>query len=671
MFTSLLKDQPYIAADVETGGFNPLTDEMLAIGLCADPREVFIIPEHLVAFLGPLMADKGPKFIWHNGKFDMKFVRRDISPEARVDEDTMLLSYTLDELGGIHDLEQVGGDYIGAPDYKHMLKPYLPNRKTSYRVIPKPVLYKYLALDTSNTRQIFDPLMGQVDNDPNLHKLYSQVLLRSGHFLYKVERTGILVHRGNVKRQRARLEREIAVSLSAIQGVAKSYGHPNDVNPNSTYQLAELLFDTLKMPPEKVGSRSTRKEVLERLPKHPVIKALQEFRKASKALSTYITSLERNINIDGRVHATFLIHGTRTGRLSSRNPNMQNIPRDRRLRGMYVAAPGMVFVKVDLNQAELRSLACLSGDDFLLEIYQPGGKRSLHKETAGDFFGASWDEEQLMRAKAVNFGIVYGREAPSLAEEFQIPTEEAQRWIDIWFKRSPKAKQFIDKCRDAPLKGQTLITPFGRKKRHWLVTRENHKALQNEASNFPHQSIASEICCLGAADAADILEPYGIYPVNIVHDEVMFECPDVPEIIAWCQWVIVQCLQRVGPKWGLTAIPFKAEPSVGKRWSIYRKGKEFEYPYEPTTTTAAAARDSDNDDAGWFIPSARTLYAMASRVQDLRLLEGQQRKAASGGRSPDDNAEPIEVTYGADGAATDDDFIWAPPQPSELDDRDL
>jgi DNA polymerase-1 len=651
----VLRDTAYIACDSETGGFNHLTDEILAIGLCADPKMVYIVPQELVAFLGPLFKEKGPRFIYQNGKFDMRFIRRDCSLEARVDEDTMLMSYALDEQGGIHDLETIANDLIGAPDYKHMLKPYLPKRSTSYRVIPRPVLYHYLALDTSNTLQVFHPLKAQVEADAHLKKLYNKVLLPASEFLYNVEVNGISILPKNVERQRKRLQKEIDHAYAAVQTIAFKAGSLTEVNPNSTKQLAVLLYDKLKLGPKKAGTRSTAKGILEKIDKHPAIEAVWEYRKAVKAASTYVVSLERNLNIDGRVHCVFLLHGTRTGRLSSRGPNMQNIPRDSRLRGMYAARPGYVFIKVDLNQAELRSLADLSDDSFLVPLYTSKSKRSLHKETADDFFGKGWNDEQLMRAKAVNFGIVYGREAPSLANEFDIDRAVAQGWINKWFARSPEAHAFIRKCRSAPLNNWTLITPFGRKKRHWIVTRENLNALQNEASNFPHQAIASDICLLGAAKAAPILKPYGILPVNMVHDEAMLECPDIPELIAYASYIIRTCMESIAPEWGITRVPFKAEASVGKRWNIYRKGPEYEYPYSP-----------DNP-VEWATPNNAVLHAIASRAADSVVLADKSEVAGDveiprlddSGNSPDN--DQTDADWSADDGATP----WSPPNPSE------
>jgi uracil-DNA glycosylase family 4 len=566
----LLKAE-HIAADVETSGFSRWRDKLLCLGLTGDGENIYVFPEKQIPLLGWFLRRAKGRFIWHNGKFDVGFLRKVPGlGKARVDEDTMLLSYALDESSGIHDLEQVSGDLIGAPDYKAMLKPYLPNKKTSYAAIPRPVLYHYLALDVSNTWQIFKIMREWVAKDRHLEKLYTKVLLPASDLLYYVEDYGIGLCQVKVKANARRLQKEMDHALKELNLVAARFGLTS-VNPNSPAQLAELLFDRVKLRPPRAGDRSTAKEVLARLPPHPVVKAVQAFRKAAKAKSTYVDSLDGNLQPDGRVHATYLIHGTRTGRLSSRKPNMQNIPRDKRIRGMFYAGKGRVYIKADLNQAELRSLAALSGDVFLCSIYEAGGKRSLHKETAKDFFGAGWTDEQLMRAKAVNFGIVYGREAPSLAEEFDTSVSEAQRWINKWFERSPLAKAFIDNCRSMPLKGRTMLTPFGRKKRHHLITQENLQGLQNEASNFPHQAIASDINLLGAAKARPLLRCIGFHPVNLVHDEVMFEGPDDPVLIQLAKDIIIKSMEAVPVEWGITQVPFKAEADVGRRWSIYRK----------------------------------------------------------------------------------------------------
>jgi len=607
---NVLLHRKEIACDTETGGFDPLLHELLCLTMCADPEHVYVIPGPLIAksaSLRKLFSREDIRFTWQNGKFDMRFMRRDVGEMCRVDDDTMLMSYALDEQGGIHDLEQIAGDLIGAPDYKHMLKPYLPNKQTSYRVIPKPVLYHYAALDTTNTRQIAQIMLRRIMDDKHTSKAYRRVLIPASEFLYWIEKYGIRVdtkkldklhleYMGNadlVKQGKIPPEElvvgEIPEALAKVQEAVRAMGVNQEINPGSWQQVAYILWDVLKLKsPWGLGNRSTDKFVLERIPQVPFVKALRDYRKAAKAYATYVKGIRNAIRIDGRIHATYKIHGTRTGRLSSAEPNMQNIPRGPRIRGVFWAGPGRVFIKVDLNQAELRSLALLSDDPFLKPLYIEG-IRSLHDEAAKDAYPA-YDktkkktephESWLMRAKAVNFGIVYGREAASIAEEFGIPLAEAQHIIDRWFIRSPGAKAFIDECRQAPLNNQTLITPFGRKKRHHVVTVENLHALQNEASNFPHQSIASDICLLGAAKARPILRPFDIHPVNVVHDEAMFECPDHVELISWAKFVIERCMESIPIEWGLTGVPFKAEGDVGEYWAVYRDSKEHPYDYTP------------------------------------------------------------------------------------------
>jgi DNA polymerase I len=227
---------------------------------------------------------------------------------------------------------------------------------------------------------------------------------------------------------------------------------------------------------------------------------------------------------DGRVHPTLMLHGTRTGRLAHKV--IANIPRDKRIRGMYQAAKGHVIIKCDEDQAELRALAALSGDPELCAIYR-SNTRKLHREVSDDIWGAgNWHEEQYMRAKALNFGIIYGRQAESISTEFKIPAREAQGYINYWKQKFPVAWAFLEKCRKAVTRGQTLITPFGSKKRHGIVTGENLNALQNEACNFPFQNVASNIALYAAISIGPKLRERGAYIILLVHDEILVECPD-------------------------------------------------------------------------------------------------------------------------------------------------
>lgn len=584
----------YIFADTETTGFNRFKDKTLLLGLAKDPRLVYIftgairedLPYHptwdgitsVIPEMREFFRKCKARFVWHNGKFDISFTRRE-GCESRVDEDTMLLSYAYDEQGGIHDLEQVSSDLVGSPDWKFVLKQWVKTKKDSYQKIPFQVLANYLALDVSSTAQIFPILRRRISDDPALEKLYTQLFIPASELLWWVEHRGITANRFAVERQQKRLQRVLDASGEVLQEEALQSGYQGYLNPGSPQQMASLIFDHLKLPQPKGAKRSTNKDVLKLLPHHPVVECLKDYRSAAKNKGTYADSILLNIQEDGRVHPTLLIHGTRTGRLAHKI--IANIPRDKRIRGMYQAAKGYVLVKCDEDQAELRALAAMSKDPELCDIYR-SNTRKLHVEVSNDIWGSPgnskgvrsvphcmWGEEEYMRAKALNFGIVYGRQAPSIAAEFGISVKEAQGYIDAWKRKFPVAWAFLEKCRNAVIKGQTLVTPFGSKKRHWIITNENLNELQNEACNFPLQNIASNIALDAAISVAPTLRERDVWVVLLVHDEILVECPDDLATINWAQKMLMNAIEEAPKRWGITRIPFKGDVSVGHRWGIY------------------------------------------------------------------------------------------------------
>ena len=570
-----------IGADIETGGLNHREDEILCLGITLDPSKVYIIPEHLISWTYELFKDKEFEWVWHNGKFDIKFFRhRNI--QARVDHDTLLMNYAMNEVRGFHDLEQVAGDEIGAPDYKYMIKPYLPNKKTSYRVIPKKVLYPYMAFDVTNTRQVFDVLYKRLCKDKASSYLYHTLLLPASNLLTIIEENGLRVDFKRVKDNKKYYETEIAKQQEVIDYIAQSVGL-SSVNPNSAKQVAHILYDKFKFRGRK---RGTGKAILEKMPDHPIVKAILAHRKLAKGYGTYVKPLYRHVCSDGKVHSSYMLHGTPTGRLASHDPNLQNIPRDPRLRGQFIASEGFVFVEVDLDQAELRCLADLSKDPELCRIYNTPGM-SIHKEVSVSLWGDDWAKrysiedpedpvyiiayEEYMRTKMLNFGIVYGREAPSIAADLEIPLGDAQDMINGWQIKFPVAWEFIEKCRQAPLKGQNLLTPFGRRKRHGVVSRERLKDLQNQASNFPHQSIASDITLRSAIIVQPHLIKYNVHIVNLIHDSILFEVPIIKTTIDYVIKHTGDVMIAVPIERKMVTVPFVSDAKVGNRWGSMTK----------------------------------------------------------------------------------------------------
>lgn len=582
-----------VGADTETAGFNSREDEILCAGISIGRDRTIVIPGELMsAESNILFQNKKVRWCWHNGKFDVPFYRQAGMPDARVDDDTMLMSYVLNEKGGLHDLEQVGSDWLMAPNYKDMLERYLPNRKTSYRVIPKDVLYKYQAIDANLTFWLRDILYAKVSECLKSLGVYEKILIPASEFLMGMEKEGFWVDMQRVRHNIKRLEAECSRLEKEFERVAAKHGHAG-INIRSPLQVAPYLYDTLGL---RIGNKkptSTDADTLEMLPRHEAVLPLKEYRKIHKQLSTFVLTIEDRLGSDGRMHSTFKLHVTPTGRLASNKPNMQNQPREPEIRMQFGAPPGRVLLDNDLGQAELRVLACKSGDKEMLRIFRAG--ISLHDEVATYLFGAKFNKEQKMIAKNINFGIIYGVSAYGLMDQIEIgakrlgsaihvTVQQCQQWIDGWFDRFPEAKIFLDRCASAPVRGTALVTAFGRKRRFGIIGKESLKDQQNQAMNFPEQSAAHDITLLSGIELQPIIkERFDGIIVNEVHDCLLTELPDDMGLVLPCAKLVMDTMIRIPRDWGLTAIPFVSEAEVGNRWGGTTKLTKEAFKIDPIT----------------------------------------------------------------------------------------
>lgn len=597
---------PMITGDVETDSLYAHTGRMLMLGITWDGDHVTIIPEDILYdnwdITKVLVEQPGPRWNWHNGKFDVRWFRRH-GAHARVDEDTMLLSYCLNENRGVHDLDQVAQTYISAPAHKKEIAKYLPNKNTSYRVIPKPELHKYAAYDIAKTHRQWAVMHEMVFADQYLKRQYEKLLIPASNLLPEVEAYGVRVSMTRIMDNERTHEAQIKELDAKINVYAQKHlGH--DINIGSWQQLKKLLYGKMGLGRMSDATDEDALIQIKRKFNHPIVDLLLERREIAKRKGTYITNLHDRVDEKGkfipgridedqRVRATFKLHGTTSGRLAGADPNLLNQPRGPIIRGQYVAGKGKVFVEVDLNQAELRSLAQMSKDPILLDIYTKN-EISIHDVTTAAFFGSKKEmkenenireaarrqlflgpeftaeeiyKEAKMRGKAVNFGIVYGREAFSLAEEFNIPVAEAQRWINKWFETYPGAKKFIEECRALPNQRKSITTVFGRRKRPGVVSSENLKGLQNEYANFPHQSVASDIMLTTFIEVYyPLRERWDAYIWNELYDAIYYEvdadADKIAESIAYVQEVITRVPREVG----LTRVPFLGDAKIGLDW---------------------------------------------------------------------------------------------------------
>jgi uracil-DNA glycosylase family 4 len=570
-----------VACDIETTGFNPRVDELLSLAIYLGGNKVGVLtPEVVYSTTGrAFMASPEPRKLWHNGKFDVGFLRAH-GVWTRTDEDLMLANYALEERGGYHGLETIAGNLLHEPPYKEHVKKYIP-KGGNYGDIPRPILYEYNARDSRNTGDCFTIVRARISSDPNLHRLYYRTLLPASELLTKVEANGFWVdkkqllsaHRSlKARTAKARQEFEEAV----VGELGSSWA---GVSPSSPKQVFRLLFDEMKLHEKgedilkwrKLGNKiSTDKEVLKRLQQVPIVVALQEIRKAEKLHSTYVVGCFNAIDpTDQRVHATYLLHGTTTGRLASRGPNLQNIPRDSLIRSIYAAPPGRILIEADYNQAELRVLAILSKAPWLLQVYREG--RKLHDEMSEFLFGKDYTKEDKMKAKTVNFGIPYGRGANSIASVFGVSRDTAQSWIDDWFKRVPEAQKFLVLLAHAAASGKTITTPFGNKRRFALIGKERKHEAENEARNFPMSAIASHCTLHAAIQSFDRLYALGAWIVNLVHDSIIVECDNTPMAIRATAEILKDSMEEQPKKWLNSPIDFPAEFKVSPNWGMQGK----------------------------------------------------------------------------------------------------
>ena len=573
---SQLDRDTVVAVDQETSSLDPREGYILNCGITWDPNEAYVIPRKFFkdrhSDLEYIFMQEQIKYCYHNGKFDIRFLRY-LDIDATLDHDTMLMSYVLDETRGIHGLEQVAADTVGAQAYKDDLQQYLPTKRSTFENVPPEVLAERVGKDASYTLQAFQVMLPKIEDDEHNKKLYYQLLIPVSDLLVKIEMNGLTISREHLEDNRRIYEEKIALQTAKINKVAEM-----EINTNSHIQVKQFFKD------RNIHLHNTRKETLEKNKhKHPLIPEILEMRGLSKTMGTYIKGYERRIQDDGKVYTTFNIHGTVTGRLSSSDPNVQNIPRDPQIRRIVMASPGNVLLGVDLNQAELRCLAALSEDPKLMEIYR-GDNKSIHHEVSIELWGEDWPErhteghpdyvfahEQYMRTKILNFGIVYGITAPSIAEQFKVSASSAEGWIKKWADGFPKAWEFLQVCKNASQNHQNLLTVFGRRKRFSAIGYENLVSVQNQSANFPEQSTASDIVLDTAKRIyVPLVNKYTSYMVNLVHDELIVELKNDKKLIEATAKYIIEEMELTPRLWGITNVPFVAEAKVGQYWGMLK-----------------------------------------------------------------------------------------------------
>ena len=571
------------SVDTETTSLIPMQAQMVGISLCCTPGVAAYIPlahcyqdvpvqltrEHVLARMKSWLEDPAKPKLGQHLKYDSHiFANHGIALRGIV-HDTLLQSYVF-ESHKSHDMDSLALRHL---DRKTIAFADVCGKGASQICFDQVELGRateYAAEDADVTLQLHHAMWPNIAGDPKLTYIYQKIELPTAVVLQKVERNGVLVdadllgvQSGELGRRMLEIERE-AYELA---------GQP--FNLNSPKQIGEIFFDKLQLPVVKKtpsGTPSTDEEVLQKLAEdYPLPKVLLEYRSLSKLKSTYTDKLPRMIDADsGRVHTNYAQAVAITGRLSSNEPNLQNIPirsaEGRRIREAFIAGPGKVIVSADYSQIELRIMAHLSEDEAMLRAFSEG--EDIHRATAAEIFGASPAEvssEQRRYAKTINFGLIYGMSAFGLASALSIERSAAQNYIDKYFLRFSGVKKFMDRTRLQARAHGYVETVFGR--RLWLpeINSPNgprRQGAERAAINAPMQGTAADLIKLSMVAVQDWLEAEQLQSLMVmqVHDELVLEVPEGE--LALVKTKLPALMAGVAT----LKVPLTAEVGVGKNW---------------------------------------------------------------------------------------------------------
>ena len=578
-----INEAPLTAVDTETTSLDSMRAEIVGLSLCVEPGKAAYVPMHhrypgtpdqlsrefVLEKLKPWLQDASKPKLGQHLKYDSHiFANYDIALKGIV-HDTLLQSYVI-ESHRTHDMDSLALRWL---DKKTITYEQVCGKGASqigFDEVSIETATDYAAEDADITLRLHNTLWPRIEANEKLRFIYEQIEVPTSIVLQRMERNGVLIDVDLLVAQ----SNELGIKLMELEKEAHALAE-QPFNLNSPKQLGEILFEKLKLPVVKKtpsGTPSTDEEVLQKLAEdYPLPKLLLDYRSLSKLKSTYTDKLPRMVNPStGRVHTNYGQAIAVTGRLSSNEPNLQNIPvrtaEGRRIREAFIAAPGNVIVSADYSQIELRIMAHLSGDEGMLRAFAAG--EDIHRATAAEIFGVPLTEvssEQRRYAKVINFGLMYGMSVFGLAGNLGVERSAAQMYMEKYFHRFAGVKQFMDDVRQQAKSQGFVETVFGR--RLWLpeINSPNgprRQGAERAAINAPMQGTAADLIKLAMIAVQNWLdtEKLGSRMVMQVHDELVLEVPEselalvktrLPELMAGVAELRVPLVADVGtgPNW--------------------------------------------------------------------------------------------------------------------------
>ncbi len=542
-----LESAPLFAFDTETTSLDYMEAELVGVSFAVEAGQAAYVPighryegapqqlapELVLGRLKPLLEDAARPKVGQNLKYDMSVLAR-CSVELRgILSDTMLESYVLDSTATRHDMDSLALKYLGLKTTSFEDVAGKGAKQVCFDQVPLPQAAPYAAQDADISLRLHQVLGPRVAAEPDLQRVLQELELPLISVLSRIERNGALISKDLLDAQSS----EIGQQLRLLEQEACELAG-EEFNLGSPKQLAAILFDKLQLPVLKKtqkGAPSTAEEVLQELAlDYPLPRVITEYRGLAKLKSTYTDKLPLMINPrSGRIHTSYHQAVTATGRLSSANPNLQNIPvrseQGRRIRQAFIAPEGYRIVAADYSQIELRIMAHLSGDEGLCDAFAQG--LDIHRATAAEVFGEPLEQvsnEQRRSAKAINFGLIYGMSAFGLARQLNVGRNQAQEYIDLYFERYPGVKHYMDSTRVLAREQGYVQTLFGRRLYLPEINSRNgmrRQAAERAAINAPMQGSAADIIKRAMIDLDGWLLSAAVDAKIImqVHDELVLE----------------------------------------------------------------------------------------------------------------------------------------------------
>ncbi|MGD1394123.1 DNA polymerase I [Vibrio harveyi] len=580
-----LKASELFAFDTETDSLDYMVANLVGLSFATDEGIAAYVPvahdyldapqqldrDWVLAQLKPILEDEAQAKVGQNLKYDASVLARYGIEMKGIKHDTMLASYVYNSVGGKHDMDSLALRFLQHSCISFEQIAGKGKNQLTFNQIELDEASPYAAEDADVTLRLHNRLFANIEQDEKLKTVYEEIEMPLVPVLSRIERTGVLIDDMKLSAQSV----EIAARLDELEQKAYEIAE-QEFNMNSPKQLQALLFEKMGLPVIKKtpsGTPSTNEEVLQELAlDYPLPKLILEYRGLAKLKSTYTDKLPKMINPStGRVHTSYHQAVTATGRLSSTDPNLQNIPirneEGRRIRQAFVAPTGYKILAVDYSQIELRIMAHLSGDQALLDAFRDG--KDIHAATAAEIMGVSIEDvssEQRRRAKAVNFGLIYGMSAFGLAKQLGIPRGEAQAYMDKYFERYPGVMQYMEDTRSAASEQGFVETIFGRRLHLPEIQSRNgmrRKAAERAAINAPMQGTAADIIKKAMLLVDQWIQEEGNGRVKLlmqVHDELVFEVEEssLSEIESKVQNLMESAAEL--------KVPLVAEAGHGDNW---------------------------------------------------------------------------------------------------------